>query len=106
MLVLPGILYLTTSRFRFLTLAAHSYLHFAHSYVLVKAFVNHAVNQMGEFIWLENNPANNHVAAQMFFWPAGEDSRARTVYGSVKADYSSFFGIGADLTCRNTILVF
>ena len=106
MLALPGILYLTTSCFSFLTLVAHSYLHFAHCYVLVQAFVNYVVNQMEEFIWLKNNPANNHVAAQMFFWPAGEDSRGRTVYGSVKADYGSFFDTGADLTCRNTILVF
>jgi len=73
--------------------------------VLAQAFVNYAVSQIGEFIWLKNNPANSRVAAQMFFWLVGEDSKGGTVYGSAKADYSSFFGTGADLTQRNTILV-
>lgn len=59
---------------------------------------------MGEFIWLENNPKNNCVAAQMLSWPVGEDSRGRTVHCS--AGYSSFSGIGADLTCTDTLLVF
>lgn len=88
--------------FNFLTLVGHSSLRFVHCCVPVQVFVTWVVNQMGEFTWLENNSGNSHVAAQMVVSGLQE----RTVYGGAEANYSSSFGIGAGLTCRNRILGF
>lgn len=97
---LPGVLYLTASTFSPWLLIPPFVLPVAVCWY--KSLWSVWWTKWGEFVSLDNNPGNSRMAAQMVVSGLPE----RTVYGGAMANYSSYFGTGAGLTCRNRIWVF